>query len=214
MPQVKVERARATAWILGQGERATQLLDSAVEQHPPGSSSALGWRWLEVSQVYAIAGEPGKARKYLQDFERLATPSVARYSQQALEETRGWVALAERRYDDAIRDFRKADVDQCLVCALAPLAHAYDLAGQSDSAIASFERYLSTHYFYRTGQDGYYLAGTYKRLGELYDAKGDKDRALMYYDRFVDLWKNADPELQPRVQEVRRRAQTLRRTSG
>ena len=45
----------------------------------------------------------------------------------------------------------------------------------------------------------------YKRLGELYEAKGDTKKAATYYVSFLDLWKNADPELQPKVQDVKRR---------
>ena len=53
------------------------------------------------------------------------------------------------------------------------------------------------------------LAGSYKRLGELYEAKGDVKRAVELYDKFVALWKNADPELQPVVSDVRRRITRL-----
>jgi tetratricopeptide (TPR) repeat protein len=54
-----------------------------------------------------------------------------------------------------------------------------------------------------------YLAGTYKRLGELYEQQGNARKALEYYDKFVALWKNADPDLQPRVADVRRRIARL-----
>jgi hypothetical protein len=43
------------------------------------------------------------------------------------------------------------------------------------------------------------------RLGELYEAKADTKTAATYYASFLDLWKNADPELQPKVQDVKRR---------
>ena len=33
----------------------------------------------------------------------------------------------------------------------------------------------------------------------------DRTKALEYYGRFVDLWKDADAELQPRVADVRKR---------
>ena len=36
-----------------------------------------------------------------------------------------------------------------------------------------------------------------------------RDRALEYYGKFVDLWKDADPELQPRVADVRKRIAEL-----
>ena len=37
-------------------------------------------------------------------------------------------------------------------------------------------------------------------------------RAHEHYAAFVDLWKNADPELQPKVAAVRRRMARLRDT--
>jgi tetratricopeptide (TPR) repeat protein len=49
------------------------------------------------------------------------------------------------------------------------------------------------------------LAPTYRRLGELYEDRGQLDKARDYYGRFIDLWKNADPELQPLVRDVRQR---------
>jgi tetratricopeptide (TPR) repeat protein len=53
------------------------------------------------------------------------------------------------------------------------------------------------------------LAPSLKRLGELYEAKGDKDNAIKQYTRFVELWKNADPELQPQVRAVQERLRKL-----
>ena len=63
----------------------------------------------------------------------------------------------------------------------------------------------STSLLGRFGNDGIFLAGAYKRLGELWEAKGDKVKAAGYYTKFVSMWKDADPELQPKVSEVRQR---------
>jgi len=41
--------------------------------------------------------------------------------------------------------------------------------------------------------DGTYLGPSLKRLGELYEAKGDRENAAKWYAAFVDLWKSADP---------------------
>ena len=67
---------------------------------------------------------------------------------------------------------------------------------------------------YRTswlGTSRYYLAGSYKRLGELYDAKKNDAKAIENYQNFVDLWKDADPELQPAVRAARARLEELKR---
>jgi tetratricopeptide (TPR) repeat protein len=44
----------------------------------------------------------------------------------------------------------------------------------------------------------------YLRLGTIYEAQGDRDRAVEYYSKFIDLWSDADPELQEHVEAARR----------
>ena len=55
----------------------------------------------------------------------------------------------------------------------------------------------------RLGLDYIWLGPVYKRLGELYEQKGDRANAADYYGRLVDLWKGGDPEFQPVVREAR-----------
>jgi DNA-binding SARP family transcriptional activator len=57
--------------------------------------------------------------------------------------------------------------------------------------------------------DAYELPQALKRAGELYEAKGDRTKAADRYRRFVELWKDADSELQPGVREVRERLARL-----
>ena len=60
--------------------------------------------------------------------------------------------------------------------------------------------------------DNFYTLGpTYTRLGELYEARGDRAKARDYCGRFMDLGKDADPELQPIVADARA---GLKRLSG
>ena len=54
-----------------------------------------------------------------------------------------------------------------------------------------------------------YRAPTYLRRGEIYEQMGDRQRALEHYGHFVVLWKDADPELQPLVNDVRGRMARL-----
>jgi tetratricopeptide (TPR) repeat protein len=59
------------------------------------------------------------------------------------------------------------------------------------------------------GRDAGHLAHPYVRAGELYEQRGERERAIDYYQRLVDLWQNADPDLQSRVEEVRKRMARL-----
>jgi hypothetical protein len=45
----------------------------------------------------------------------------------------------------------------------------------------------------------------HERLGSLYLEVGDTAAAAHHLATFIDLWQDADPELQPRVEAARRR---------
>ena len=122
--------------------------------------------------------------------------------------------MAGGRIADAVSEleaFAAASVRDCLPCGLAALAQAYDRAGQPDSAIATYERYIGTPdivrlgWILRLGNDGTQLAPAHKRLGELYEQRGDRERARHHYARFVELWRECDPELRSAVTEVQQK---------
>ena len=51
------------------------------------------------------------------------------------------------------------------------------------------------------------------RLAEIYQRRGERQKAAEHYARFIELWQDCDPELRPLVQEARRRMARLR-TAG
>ena len=62
--------------------------------------------------------------------------------------------------------------------------------------------------------EGWYLAAwrhpvAHERLGRLYEKMGEPEKATAAYQRFVEAWKNADPELQGRVETARERLDAL-----
>ena len=126
--------------------------------------------------------------------------------------------MAEGRVAEAVAAYRRSEIggdglpDGCTFCAPAFTGIAYDRANMADSAIANLERYVAIVSPGRMSLDRYLLAPTFKRLGELYEAKGDAKRAAEHYSAFVELWKRADPDLQPKVAQVRTRLAALRRT--
>jgi eukaryotic-like serine/threonine-protein kinase len=88
------------------------------------------------------------------------------------------------------------------------IGRTHDDMGDVDSAIAAYEQALAKHdsgrVFLPLDQVNLLL-----RLAELYDARGDTQKALEYYGRFVDLRRDADPALQPRVRTAQARLQAL-----
>jgi len=197
--------------------RALAKLDSAVKARPLTPESPPGAA-LDVAHAYAVAGAPQRARAILAQYDAWARDSVPRQSflgQRLFAE--GWILLAEQRPADAIRVFRRMDVDTdglpiaCSFCLPLTLGRAYDQANQPDSTIANLERYLANTHRNRIVADAWLLGPIHKRLGELYEAKGNAKRAAAEYAAFVELWKRADPDLQPKVAEVRTRLERVRR---
>jgi DNA-binding SARP family transcriptional activator/tetratricopeptide (TPR) repeat protein len=54
-----------------------------------------------------------------------------------------------------------------------------------------------------------YLAPSLYRQAQIYDARGQKAMAVERYKRFVELWKDADPQLQPIVASAKSRIALL-----
>jgi tetratricopeptide (TPR) repeat protein len=206
------------AFLRGQSERGIARLDSAVRAHPLTAESSPG-SILEVATNYGMAGAPARGRAMLAQYDAAARDSVDRQTwpgQRVYAE--GAILLGERRTDDAIRAYRRMDVDSdglpisCAFCLSLTLGRAYDQANMADSTIANLERYLAITNSFRITSDTWMLGPAHKRLGELYEARGDAKRAAQHYAAFIELWKRADPELQPKVAEARTRLERVRRT--
>ncbi|HXY30239.1 MAG TPA: protein kinase [Gemmatimonadaceae bacterium] len=211
--KTRLGESAVVAWFLGERAVALRTADSVVGSRAFDSLPALERPYPEAALSYILGGRLDRARTMVDSWDKARTPS-ARDADPARRALLGQLAIAERRYDDAIASFRAENQLGCPVCGLALLSRAYDLAGNADSAIAIAERAEATRDFKRIDEDGIYRAAYLKRLGELYDAKGDRERALTYYGKFVALWSGADPELQVQVQAVRKRMAALLSQQG
>jgi len=197
------------AWFFGDSARALRLLDDALAREPISRISMTEAPYVGFVDAYALAGRPDRARALLAEWEtrRQTAPSI-RDSTRA-HEMRGFIALFTAQYAQAQTELRAADQIGCRICNAPMLARAYDLDGKPDSAIVVYERFLSTPYLDRTQVDGAFVPAVHKRLGELYEARGQRDKALAHYRAFIELWKDADPELQPKVTDARQRMALL-----
>jgi len=199
------------AWFYGDSTRAVRLLDDALARDPIDRLAMSEAPYTGVVDLYAFAGRPDRARALMAEWDtrRRTSPSIS--DSLRAHEMRGYLALNAKQYGVAQTELRAADQLGCPICNAAMLARAYDLDGKPDSAIVIYERFLNTPLLERTGVDGAFLPAVHKRLGELYEAKGQRDKALAHYRGFLELWKDADPELQPKVTDARQRVAALRR---
>lgn len=214
-----IQAAALDAWFHGPSARAVARLDAALATMPLARLALADRPYLEAATAYAQAGDAAKAELIVARFRREGSDTAYQRIRSAdLHTTLGEIALARGRAQQAIDEFRKGDIGydgqparECLPCLHVDLARAFDAAGQADSAITRYEAFIATPYYMRLAVpiDPMMLAGTHKRLGELYEAKGEREKAASHYARFLELWKDADPDLQPRVAEVRRRLARL-----
>jgi len=196
-------------WFRNDAAGAARRIDASLAAAPLGSLDPVNRPHVALVRAQAFAGRIDAAKATLADFEKTRTGVrlVADPYQRAAMTAD--IAMAEKRYDAAAAGYRAAMTPNAPWGRLPDLARAFDLAGNADSAIAIYARYVGFDAFNRLGADATYLGPSQKRLGELYEAKGDRDNAIKQYTAFVELWKNADPELQPQVQQVRERLRKL-----
>ena len=93
------------------------------------------------------------------------------------------------------------------------MARAFERVPQADSAIAWYERSLESPRLPVSGSDALWLAHVYDRLSVLYETKGNATGAARSLQRLIELWSEADPELQPRVAAARARLKSLQRSA-
>jgi tetratricopeptide (TPR) repeat protein len=199
---------------LGEPESSVRRVEAALERFPLEQIPPLDRPSAWAASLYAQAGETDAARALLAE-QREDLGPLAERKRAGLTEAEAWIDVAEGRYAEAIPVLRISDRGYgCDICTDLSVGTAFDLAGQPDSAVLYYERYLAPRQNWRAYVDGSWRAWTLERLGQLYDEAGDLEQAAGYYGMFVELWADADPELQPRVQAARARMEEIVRERG
>jgi tetratricopeptide (TPR) repeat protein len=207
--QVMIRIAFYDLMLRGQPDRGVQRVEEVLSRHPLEELDSLDRPYGLLAVFYVFAGRIEESREMLASAQAID-------AQQAYGENpetqfaAALLATHEGLGEEAIRQVRLADVGSCSMCALPVLGQIYDAAGQTDSVVTVYERYLETPWLYRlAATDWWALAGIYERLAGLYELREDTDRAVLYYSKFVELWEDADAELQPRVEAARRSIERL-----
>jgi tetratricopeptide (TPR) repeat protein len=216
------------AWVrvdfLDEGAAVARELEAAIVAATPVGSQDRDWPYFDIAELYAtVAGQPQRARAWLNRYDA-EVKDTFRLRVEANDRLRvlGEVLVAEGKPLEAVDIFRRADRlpdgpdGTCLTCLPMRLANAFDNAKLADSAIFYMERTLTVFDPNRMSdvRDPLLLPWFNRRLGELYEAKGDRVRAAGYYRKLIEQWKNADPELQVKVNELKARVRRLTDLEG
>jgi tetratricopeptide (TPR) repeat protein len=184
---------------------------------------------LVSARLYTLANRPDSARGVIAQWDSARGSNPAN---PVLNQAKAALAVTQGRVADAVDLYRRGDRvgdgsshrNICTNCLLLDLASVFEASNQADSAIAFYERFLGTT-LYNPGpnngpawQSRFQMfwwtpineAWIHERLGALYEQAGDRQRAITHLEAFAELWKDADPELQPRVAAARTRIAQLK----
>lgn len=156
--------------------------------------------WYALLVAYE-RGDRARAATLLTELERSSPPAGRglRPHRRWKSFERGTLVLRSGNANEAIEHFKQAlryrpvlfnivSMDDCL-------ANAYLEIGRLDEAIAEYQRLLRLN-----SND----ALSHYRLGLAYEKKGMKAEAGAEFSRFLQIWKDADPDV-PELREARRR---------
>jgi eukaryotic-like serine/threonine-protein kinase len=212
----------ARAELLDQDEAVLRELEAAITA-ASGLFEPGQWPYFDLIDLYSMAGQPQRARLWLNRYDaevkdtfrlRLETNGRRRRLAEVLmSEDKGIEAAAEFRRSDNLPD---GPDGPCLVCLPMRIAFAFDRAKMADSTIKYMQQALTIFDPNRMLDviDPFMVPLFNKRLGELYEARGERVKAVEHYRKVIDLWKNADPELQVTVHELKARVRRLTDLEG
>ena len=158
--------------------------------------------YLDLAMLYADMGELGKARD--------AAENIRDFLGKLEFEAR--LHYANREWDQAIAKNGKLNqVNPFWLGSQVGFlsAQCYVKKGELDKAVNEIKK---SQAFYRYAHSLTYPQGFYL-LGKIYEKKGDAQRAIQNYEKFLDLWKDADKDL-PDLIEAKKRLAKLKEMSN
>jgi tetratricopeptide (TPR) repeat protein len=213
----RVSDRRRAEWLLlvvADTTEALSALELAIEDESIEQTPVLNRPWIRLARIAAGAGDADLARELVAKRDAEMSPRYLEIERRYEHDVAAWIALAEGDPDRALSELRQQPLDACPRCRAQGLARLFEAAGQVDSAIAMYQEYIETPSNFSLGFDALFLAVTHESLGQLYDEQGDRENAALHYAQFVELWEDADPVLQPRVEAARTRMQEIVRERG
>ena len=193
---------------------ARRRLEGLLAAEPLAADDPVNRNYLGTAMQWARLGDRARAEALLAEFEREVPAEYRADVGNPYLTIEGMLLIHDGKYEEAVETLRKREPRGCVLCRYLPTAAAFDSLGARDSAIAYYEGYVEANWDNRLGWDDDTLAPTLERLGQLHDEAGDEETAALYYAQFVELWADADPDLQPRVAAARARLDAIQKERG
>lgn len=189
--------------------RGTPTLNSIYEDLYAGlldvKAGGIAAARKRLDNIRALSTSVGDKEKL---FKEIATNSLERQ-----------ILFAEGRYEEAIKVFLQGPPVQVNLASYMTVqqknlpfesdfpARVFLKKGERDKAVAEYERLISSDPQVRESSLIHPFSRV--RLAALYEAGGQKSKALEQYVKAFQVWRNADPDL-PEIVAVKKRLQVLK----
>ena len=188
-------------------------------------NSAIEWENLSMQRLalhmkglsYVEMKSLDEAQKTADELKELIENGKIRKAMRLYYNLMGIIELERENFTEAIEYFNQAltlmpsqyNPDHGQVLFIDPLAFAYYKAGDYEKAKQEYERiiHLTTGRLYY----GDMFAKSFYLLGKICEQQGQKNKAIERYEKFLDLWKDADPGI-PEVEDAKKRLARLQKS--
>ncbi len=156
-----------------------------------------------------------KAQRISNELKEMVEKGLNKKAMRYYYSLEGAIELENDNYARAIEHFKKAisllkfqsEIFDEHILFMEPLARAYYRSGDLDKAREEYEKITSL----TTGRmiAGNLYATSFYMRGKIYEQQDNTHKAIESYEKFLDLWNNADPGLSE-VEDARKRLKELR----
>jgi serine/threonine protein kinase/predicted Zn-dependent protease len=187
------------------------LSGQALEESLMGKSADLWNKGMIYLELNKTAEARGAAEALKEEIEKGVNKKRIRYYYHLM----GMIELKSRNFHNAIEYLMKAvsllPAQRHLIDSHAsfidPLASAYYKSGDLEKARKEYEKITTL-----TAGRVYYgdiYAKSFYMLGKIYEQQGNKGKAIEHYEKFLNLWKDADPGI-AEVEDAKKRLAGLK----
>ncbi|MBA7672514.1 Photosystem I assembly protein Ycf3 [subsurface metagenome] len=182
-------------------EECNKTWDTAVE------SDDLGWQRQALHAkgiIYLEIKSIAEAKRIAGELKELIDKGSNKKAIRYYYHLTGMIELKKENFSNAIEHFKKArsllpfqytdgqyQNDDSHALFIDPLALSYYKSGNLEKAREEYEGIISL----TTGRINYgdIFAKSFYMLGKIHEQQGKKAKAVEHYEKFLDLWKDADP---------------------
>jgi len=162
--------------------------------------------------TYLEIGQTSDAQRVTQELKEIIEPSPIKYIMRTYYHLLGMIEIEKKNYAQAIEYFELGlallrAVSEWRIIFTESIGWAYYESGDLKKAGEEYERIINNT-ANRMAFGNVYAKSSYM-LGKIHEQQGDTAKAIESYEKFLDLWKDADPGI-AEVEDARKRLAGLK----